>query len=58
MKNQLQIWEQVSPNPAAANRFRLVEVYETVDGMRSRLTNQSFSSLAEANYFINEGRRN
>lgn len=46
------IFEQVSPPPPAGCRFRIAETYMTIDGPRTRLTNSSFSTLADAQQFV------
>ncbi len=42
------IFEQVFPAPAGFLPYRLVETFSTVDGIRSRLTHQSFHTFEEA----------
>lgn len=39
---------------AAANRFRIIETMQTIDGARDRLTGRSFKTLKEAGDFIIE----
>lgn len=50
---RLEIVEVVEPVSKHANRFRLVEVVQTVDGARTRFTNQSFPTLGEAQDTLN-----
>lgn len=42
------VFEQVSPEPLSANRYRIVENIWTSDGMRSRITSQTFQTLDDA----------
>ena len=46
----LQLFEQVAPEPLPINRFRIAEVYLTVDGYRTRLTHHCFATREEAMY--------
>lgn len=49
---QLLIMEQIAPDPAPGNRFRLIEVYSSVDGPRTRVTHNSFPTAEDARQFI------
>ena len=51
MSVRLFIYEWLEP-VSERNRYRIVETYECVDGMRSRLTDQSFATLDEAKAFV------
>lgn len=48
----LQIFEQLHPVPQRQNRFRILEVYQSCDGYRTRVSNMSFSTLDAAKDFI------
>lgn len=50
----LLIMEQIEPVPAPGNRFRIVEAYVSVDGMRTRMTHRSFPTLDEARDFVSK----
>jgi hypothetical protein len=39
--------------PNMRNPFRVAELYETIDGTRTRVTHKSFATQAEAIFFIN-----
>lgn len=55
MGNKLQIWKMLSANGEIIpneNRFRIAEVYQTIDGYRTRLTHASFATLDEAQTFV------
>lgn len=39
------VMEQMYPPPNKGNRYRLVENVETIDGVRSRLTNECSDDL-------------
>lgn len=52
----LQIFEQLHPVPHDRNRFRIMEVMNTVDGPRTRVTDKSFRTLEEARDFVDPGR--
>lgn len=52
----LQIFEQLHPVPHDRNRFRILEVMDTVDGPRTRVTDKSFRTEDEARDFINPNR--
>lgn len=43
----LQIWKQAHPIELR-RPYRIVELFQTCDGMRSRLTHRSFETLQEA----------
>ena len=47
----LYIYEWVNP-PSPTNRYRIVETYHCVDGIRSRLTDRTFATLEEAKSFV------
>ncbi len=48
----LLIMEQVSPTPSPNNRFRIVEMYISCDGPRTRLTHRSFPTIERAQAFV------
>lgn len=52
MTRSFLIFEQVAPPSPAGCRFRIAETYLTLDGPRTRLTNSSFSTLADAQQFL------
>jgi hypothetical protein len=47
------IYEQIEPT-VVSNRFRIVEMYLTSDGYRTRLTNSAFTTLADAQQCVKE----
>lgn len=53
----LQIFEQIHPVPNAQNRFRILEVYESCDGWRTRVSDKSFPTLEQAEDFVNPNRQ-
>lgn len=53
MTSRLYIYEWLNP-PVSNNRYRIVETYNCVDGMRSRLTEHSFATFAQAEKFISD----
>lgn len=53
-ESSLMIFEQVAPEVPDYRRFRIVETYISVDGYRTRVTDNSFTTLEEAQYFIKE----
>lgn len=52
MRNQLIIFEQVSPEPNNSNLFRIAEVFMTVDGPRTRLTHASYKTFEAAKTYV------
>lgn len=52
----LQIFEQIHPVPNAQNRFRILEVYESCDGYRTRVSDKSFPTEDAARDFIDPDR--
>lgn len=47
----LQICEWIDA-PKAINRFRIVELYDSLDGKRSRLSSQTFPTLEQAREWV------
>lgn len=44
-RNRYAIVEQRDPEPAEVNRYRIIEFYFTIDGMRTRLTNHTDKNI-------------
>lgn len=53
----LQIFEQIEPVPSAQNRFRILEIYESCDGVRTRVSHKSFPTEDAARDFIDPNRQ-
>lgn len=54
MRSFLQIHEQLDPAPAPNVRYRIAETTMTIDGPRTRWTNQAFATLEEAQHYVKE----
>ena len=52
MKNRLVIYKEITNK--ARTPFRIAEVFQTIDGYRTRITNHSFDTYEEAKSFILE----
>lgn len=52
----LQIFEQLHPVPHNRNRFRILEVYDSCDGPRTRVSDKSFPTLDAAMDFVDPNR--
>lgn len=51
-RHMFSIFEQVDPVPLPGQRFRILELVQTSDGLRTRIVTQSFRTLAEAQEFV------
>lgn len=54
MANRLDIWECRTPRNPNSLRFRILETYPCVDGYRTRITHEAFSTMEEAEHFIEQ----